>query len=193
MWLTGVVLCGCAGGAAQLAFRRHPQRSRLVRSSVSLAHCVLWWWCGAEHAPLEASMVYFAGDMLHMLWSGDYWPTMMAHHGMALLLLRQAAAAAAPLRRTVAALFYMAEMSNLPGTLAYASLKLLGRPHPLTQKLLGVQLACYSYWRTFRISDLLLRQGAELTAQCPVALWPCWLIWPMGLWWTGKLWRDLWR
>ena len=114
---------------------------------------------------------------------------------MSLLLLRHVAPlpAAAPLRRTVAALFYMAEMSNLPGTLVYASLKLLGRPHPLTQKLLGVQLACYTYWRTFRISDLLWRHGANLTAQCPVALWPCWLVWPMGLWWTGKLWRDLCR
>mgnify|MGYP006439054583 CR=1 FL=1 len=143
--------------------------------------------------PLLGAAVYYAGDLLHMLWFGQHWPSMLAHHGMALLLLRHAGGLAplSPMRRTIEQLFWLAEMSNLPGALVYGSLKLRGRSHPLTQKLLGVQMVTYTWYRTVRISEVLVH--SPWLRSVPCYLLPCWLVWPMGLWWSAKLCADIMR
>ena len=188
-WSLG--LWGAVSGAAHfIVFRHHPQRTKLVRTTVSFAHCLAWWWLPAP--PLLGSMAYYAGDLLHMLLCGQHWPTMVAHHGMSLLLLNHALGLPGGdnVRRTVEHIFWLAEMSNLPGTLVYGSMKLWGRSAPVTQKLLGVQLLVYTWFRSYRISKVLIT-SPWLWYGVPRYLLPCWLIWPMGLWWSGKLCADV--
>ena len=192
-WCTGALLWLGAGGVAHsVLFRRHPERDKLVRISVSLGHCLLW--ALGERAPLAASSTYYLGDLLHMAVTGGCWPTMVAHHALALLLLQHAASLAAtdPFRVGLEAIFWYAEMSNLPGCLSYACIKLLGRSHPATQKALGAQLLVYPYLRSVRIPAAAAACPA-LWERCPAHLWPCWLILPMGWWWSVKLCADVGR
>ena len=190
----GIVLWAGVGVASHcVLFRRHPERGKMVRIAASLGHCLLW--ALKPRPPLAASAAYYVGDLLHMaLLSGrEFWPSMVAHHALALLLLRHTLALARgdPFRLAVERIFWCAEMSNIPGCVAYACIKLLGRKHPATQKALGAQLLVYPYLRSVRISQIIW--NAPELWRCPPLLWPCWLIWPMGLYWSGKLCADVGR
>ena len=125
---------------------------------------------------------------------GEAWLSMVAHHVMSIagLLYTDTRPLGHPLRAVVPSMMWMAEMSNLPGCAAYACLKVLGRAAPLTQKCLGVQLVAYVYFRAWCISRLILSPaGRAAVASSPVLLRPCWLIWPMGLYWSAKLVSDV--
>ena len=193
-WWEGVALwAGTCGLAHALLRRRRPaERHKLVRIAASLGHCLLW--AGRPRAPpLAASAAYYLGDLLHMaLAGGGWWPSMVAHHALALLLLQHALSlpAGAQFRVGVEGIFWCAEMSNLPGCVSYACIKLLGRDHPATQKALGAQLLVYPWLRTARITRA-VRDCPALWRECPAHLWPCWLILPMGWWWSLKLCSDV--
>ena len=167
-------------------------RHKLARSALSLAHSLMY--LRARRPPAAASVLYFVIDLWHMHLYGEAWRSMVAHHVISIagLVYTATRAAGHPLQAVVPSLMWMAEMSNLPGCVAYMCLKVRGRAAPLTQKCLGVQLAAYVYLRAWCMSCLVLSPaGRAAVASSPVLLLPCWLIWPMGLYWSAKLIADI--